>query len=390
MAMCMKKLQNSRNRRCMRMHIAPFALERYFARHEFTARYLLSSSDCEALEMSELVEMADEESMRLWNSLKLGYTESQGHPLLREAVSELYDGIEPEDILALIPEEGIFLFMHALLRPGDHVVCTFPGYQSLYEIARATGCEVTEWIPDEEKGWYFDVEALEKMIHPRTRLIVVNFPHNPTGSVPTKKEFEEIIDLTRRRGVRLLSDEMYRFLEIEDGSTLPSACELYEHAFSLFGLSKTFGLPGLRAGWIATHDREILERIAELKDYTTICASAPSEILAIIALRARKRIIGQQNARIRRNVSLLDSFFSTYSNLFEWNRPSGGSVCFPRMLKVRDTTEFCEKLAKNTGTMLVPSSLFQFGTHHVRIGYGRENFQEAINRFSQYLDRHVL
>jgi aspartate/methionine/tyrosine aminotransferase len=372
------------------MHIVPFALERYFARHEFTARYLLSSSDCEALELSELVEMADEESLRLWNSLKLGYTESQGHPLLREAVSELYEGIEPEDILTLIPEEGIFLLMQSLLRPGDHVVCTFPGYQSLYEIARANGCEVTEWIPDEEEGWHFDVEALEKMIRPRTRLVVVNFPHNPTGSAPTKKAFEKIIDLARDHKIRLLSDEMYRFLEIESGSTLPSACEIYERAFSLFGLSKTFGLPGLRTGWIATHDRESLERIAELKDYTTICASAPSEILAIIALRNRNAIINQQNARIRRNVILLESFFSTYRNLFTWNRPSGGSVCFPRMLKVRDTTEFCEELAEKTGIMLAPSSLFQFGTHHVRIGYGRENFKEAINRFSQYLDRHVL
>jgi len=371
------------------MHIAPFALERYFAQHEFTARYLLSSSDCEALELSELLEMADKESLRMWNSLKLGYTESQGHPLLREAVSDLYEGIAPKDILTLIPEEGIFLLMHALLRPGDHVVCTFPGYQSLYEIARATGCEVTEWRPDEEEGWHFDVQALEKMIRPHTRLVVVNFPHNPTGSVPTKKEFEEIIDLARGSGIYLLSDEMYRFLEIESGSTLPSACELYEHAFSLFGLSKTFGLPGLRTGWIATHDKESLQRIAEHKDYTTICASAPSEILAIIALRNRKPIVGKQNARIRRNISLLDSFFSTHSDTFTWNRPSGGSVCFPRMLKVRDTTEFCEELAENTGIMLAPSSLFQFGTCHVRIGYGRENFKEAINRFSRSLDRHV-
>jgi aspartate/methionine/tyrosine aminotransferase len=371
----------------MGMNIEPFALERYFARHEFTARYLLSSSDCEALSMSELLGMADEESLRLWDTLKLGYTESQGHPLLREAVAEIYEEAESIDILTLIPEDGIFLLMHAFLQPGDHVVCTFPAYQSLYEIARAIGCEVTEWKPDEKGGWHFDIGTLDGMMKQDTKLVVVNFPHNPTGAVPTREEFEELVDLTRMHGVRILSDEMYRFLEVENGSTLPSACELYEHAFSLFGLSKTFGLPGLRTGWIASHDHEMLQRITELKDYTTICASAPSEILAIIALRNKKRIIGMQNARIRRNVSLLDSFFSTYSDMFAWNRPSGGSVCFPRMLKVRDTTQFCKELAKETGIMLVPSSLFQFGTHHVRIGYGRENFKEAIEKFSLYLER---
>jgi aspartate/methionine/tyrosine aminotransferase len=369
------------------MKIAPFALERYFARHEFSARYLLSSSDCEALSMSELLAMADVETTRLWEELKLGYTETLGHLLLREAIAEIYEGIDAEDILVVVPEEGIFLLMHALLEPGDHVVCTFPAYQSLYEVARSIECEVSTWEPDEERGWRFDIGQLEEKMRANTRVVVVNFPHNPTGYVPPREDFEEFVDLVRRRGAHLLSDEMYRFLEVDQGSTLPSACELYNRAFSLFGLSKTFGLPGLRIGWIASHDHEVLKRITVLKDYTTICSSAPSEILAIMALRSKATIIGQQLERVRKNITVLDAFFREYHDCFSWNRPTGGSICFPRMLIVQDTFLFCEELVKETGIMLVPSIMFQFGDHHVRIGFGRENLPGVITQFAEYLDR---
>ena len=127
------------------MNIAPFELERYFAKYEFSSRYLLSASDCESLPMPELLAMADAETAGMWAELRLGYTESAGHPLLREAIAAMYAGIEARDTLVVVPEEGIFLLMHALLRPGDHVVCTFPGYQSLYEVARAIGCDVSTW-----------------------------------------------------------------------------------------------------------------------------------------------------------------------------------------------------------------------------------------------------
>ena len=368
------------------MKIAPFALERYFAQHEFSARYLLSSSDCESLAMSDLLAMADGETAQLWEQLKLGYTESSGHPLLRETIAGIYNEIGTEDVLVVVPEEGIFLLMHALLQPGDHVVCTFPGYQSLYEIARSIGCELSTWEPDEERGWHFDVEELQEKMRANTRLVVVNFPHNPTGYVPPQEDFEAVIQIAREQGAYLLSDEMYRFLEIDEGTTLPAACERYERAFSLFGLSKTFGLPGLRIGWLTSKDDKVLGRVKELKDYTTICSSAPSEILAIIALQNRSEIICQQVKRARRNVGVLESFFSARRDWFRWHRPVGGSVCFPRMTIVDDTTLFCEHLIQETGIMLVPSSQFQFGRQHIRIGFGRDDLPEVIERFSAYLE----
>jgi aspartate/methionine/tyrosine aminotransferase len=368
------------------MQIAPFALERYFARHEFSAHYLLSSSDCESLSLSELLDLADAETRLLWNALKLGYTETPGHPLLRQAIADQYESLSAQDVLVMAPEESIFLLIHALLEPGDHVVCTFPAYQSLHEVARSIGCQVTYWEPDETHGWAFDLEQLNARLQANTRLIVINFPHNPTGYLPSRADFKALVDLVRQRGVYLFSDEMYRFLEIEEGATLPAACELYDRAISLSGLSKAYGLPGLRIGWLATGAAGVLERVARLKDYTTICNSAPSEILAIIALRNRESILTSQLDRLRDNLGFLDAFFGSYPDCFQWNRPLGGSICLPRMTAVEDTYSFCEELVTETSIMLVPSRVLQFGDNHVRMGFGRQNLPEVLSLFSDYLE----
>jgi aspartate/methionine/tyrosine aminotransferase len=368
------------------MKLEPFVLERYFAKHEFSAKYLLSSSDCEAPYMKELLESADSQSLRLWENLKLGYTDSSGHPVLRESIADIYKSVSADDILVVTPEEGIFLAMQALLRPGDHVICTFPGYQSLYELARSMGCDVSLWKTDEDRGWHFSLRQLENLIRDDTRMVVVNFPHNPTGFLPSHAGYMSLVDIVRQSGAYLFSDEMYRFLELDRESTLPAGCNVYHKAISLSGLSKAFGLPGLRIGWVATRDHSILEQMRLLKDYTTICSSAPSEILGIMAMRGRENIIARQMTRIRKNISILGDFFSKYSDCMCWNPPLGGSICFPRMSLTDDTVEFCETLIKETGIMMVPSNVFQYGNHHVRIGFGREDFPEIIERFSTFVD----
>lgn len=170
------------------MKIQPFKLERYFAEHEFSAPYLMCASDCEALSMDELLGIADEDSLKMWKDLRLGYTESQGSHVLREEISWLYEKIKPEEILILTPEEGIYIAMTTILKKGDHVVATFPGYQSLYEIADSLGCEVSKWMPKEEKGWAFEIDDLRDLVRDKTKLIVVNFPHNPTGATLTRAD----------------------------------------------------------------------------------------------------------------------------------------------------------------------------------------------------------
>jgi aspartate/methionine/tyrosine aminotransferase len=367
------------------MNIEPFVLERYFARHEFSARHLLSCSDCEPLGLAELLEMAGSEHRRLWDELRLAYTESAGHPRLRQAIAGLDHGLEPEDVLVVVPEEGIFLLMHALLAPGDHVICTLPAYQSLHAVARSIGAEISFWLPDEDDGWRFAPERLEELLRPDTRLVVVNFPHNPTGACPQRSDFERIVEIVERSGALLLSDEMYRFLELAPGATLPAACTLSRRALSLGGLSKSFGLPGLRLGWMASRDRDLLGKMATLKDYTTICAAAPSEILAIIALANRETIVDRHLGRVRRNVAAVGAFVEERRDLLAWHPPRGGSVCFPRWLGPGGAQQLAGDAVTHAGIMIAPSTLFGYGDRHLRIGCGREDLPEVLGRFGEYL-----
>jgi len=369
------------------MDLQPFTLERYFARFEFSAKYLLSSSDCDGLPQSGLVAMSDQETAALWQNLSLGYTESLGHPLLREEISKLYQGISPQDCLVIIPEEGIFIALNSILHAGDHVICTFPGYQSLYELARGLGCEITLWQPDESNGWCFDPAFLKANIRPNTKLVIVNFPHNPTGSYPSKDDYQSIIDIARENDLYLFSDEMYRFLEYDPAIRLPSACEVYEKAISLFGMSKSFGMAGVRLGWLVTKNVGLYASMAAFKDYTTICGSAPSEILSIIALRSKERIIAGHLARIMRNLALLDGFFEEFHDRFEWIKPQAGTLAFPRLKGTAKASDFCRRVVQEANIMLLPSTVFDYGDRHFRLGFGRENLPEVLGIFTEYLKR---
>ncbi len=364
----------------------PFLLERYFARHEFTAPYLLSSSDCDGWPMSELLALADEPARALWDGLTLGYTESRGLPLLRREIASLYEGVDPEQVFVAAPQELILLAMDALLQKGDHVVCTFPGYQSLYELASAKGCVVDRWEPREDEGWRFDVAELEKLLRPDTKLVIVNFPHNPTGALPAEKDFRRVAELVASRGIALFSDEMYRFLELDPRDRLPSACELSDRALTLCGMSKAFGLAGLRVGWLIVKDRAVYERLAELKDYTTICAAAPSEVLALVGLRARETLLARHRARLMRNLGLLDGFFARQRRSFGWTRPKAGTIGFASFLRPEPVDEFCERLVREAGVLLLPSTVYEYAAPHVRFGFGRENMPEALARLDRFLD----
>jgi aspartate/methionine/tyrosine aminotransferase len=365
------------------MGLRPFALERYFAPNELSVPYLFSSSDCEPLPLERLLMLADEEAREIWKRLRLGYTDSQGLPALRQQIAQLYVDISEEDVVVVVPEEGIFLAIHALVQPGDHVITTFPGYQSLYEIARDIGCTVDHWMPDETNGWHFDPAALKPLLRPMTRLLVVNFPHNPTGSIPSRSEFQRLLIWAKEHEIRVFSDEMYRLLEFDTADRLPSAVDADHRAVVLAGMSKSFGLAGLRIGWLASRDHKILDRVKELKDYTTICASAPSEVLALIGLRARDTIVSEHVIRIRTNLSLLERFFTEHTEFATWVPPRAGSVCLARLKTGERASTFCKRIVEQAGIMVLPSTVFEFGDQHFRIGLGRANFPEVLRRFQE-------
>ena len=375
-----------RRARADNVPLRPFALERYFAPYELVVPFLFSSSDCEPLSLERLLALADDNTLALWSRLRLGYTDSQGLPALREEIGRLYTNVSPDNVVVVVPEEGILLAMHALVQPGDHVITTFPGYQSLYEIARDIGCDVDQWTPTESAGWAFDPADLDRLARPNTRLLVVNFPHNPTGCLPSRSVFQRIVTWAQHRGIRIFSDEMYRLLEFESTDRLPSAVECDDRAVVLSGMSKSFGLAGLRIGWVVTRDRKVLDRVKELLDYTTICASAPSEVLALIGLRSSATIVPEHIARILRNLSLLERFATDHPAILTLVRPRAGSVCLAKLAGREPASTFCRRIVESAGIMVLPSTVFDFGDRHIRIGLGRENFPEVLENFERFVN----
>ena len=374
-----------------RRRIADFALERYFARWEFAVEHVLCASDVEGWSMAELLALADDETRAVWDGLRLGYTESTGHPLLRREIATLYDSIEADDVLVFAgAEEAIFCLMSTSLQEGNHVIVTWPGYQSLYEVARAAGATVSLHALREEDGWSLDVDRLIRSFRPETRMVVVNAPHQPTGMLPTEGEWRRLASECAAAGIRLVADEVYRFLEHDGAPTLPAGADLDPRDVSIGVMSKSFALAGLRIGWLATRDRAVLERCARLKDYTTICSAAPSEVLALIGLRSRDAVLARSRAIVAANLSVLDDFLARRANSFSWVRPHGGSTGFPRLVPGgpagSSADAFAVRLVEATGVLLLPSTAFGSGDSHFRIGLGRMDLPVAISTVDAFLD----
>ena len=367
------------------MKINDFKLERFFAKYEFTAPYLLCSSDCESFKVEDLFKL-DKNAEKDFKELWLGYTESLGHPLLREEISKLYLHSQPKHTIVFSgAEEGSFAFMNALLEPNDHVIVQFPCYQSLTEVAQAIGCKVTKWLMDPGNNWQLDMDFLEKNITAHTKAIVVNFPHNPTGYLPSIAVFNRIIEIARQHDIFVFSDEVYRLLEYHEKDRLPAMCDVYDKGISLGVMSKSFGLAGLRIGWIVTRDQELFNKIASYKDFTTICSSAPSEFLAILALKNKEFLLNRNLEIIKTNLKQLVSFFSRHSHLFDWIKPNAGPLIFPRLTFTQDAEAFCLDLLEKKGVLLLPGNRFNYDNRYIRLGFGRKNMPLALEKLEEYI-----
>ena len=370
----------------IKMNLPPFKLERFFAKYEFNTEFLLCSSDCESMSIADLLAFehgAAENFQKVW----LGYTESQGSPTLRAEICKLYSTIEPADILVHTgAEEAIFLFMFAAFEEYDHVIVHSPGYQSLAEVARATGCIVSPWRAREENHWALDLDELRHLMRTNTKAIIINTPHNPTGYLMSPEDYDAVHKFAQEHNLLLFSDEVYRESEYDPSTRLPAGCDYGEHAVSLGVTSKTYGLAGLRIGWIATKNRKIYEKMASLKDYTTICNSASSEFLAEVAMRNRKKLSERNINIITQNLMVIDELFTRHSSLFAWVRPRAGSMSFPRYLG-GNVERFCDDLVKKAGVLLLPGTVYDDSNNHFRLGLGRKNLPQAVEKLDQYLSK---
>ena len=334
-----------------------------------------------------LFRSADDDGRTRWEDLWLGYTESEGLPELRAAIAAQFTSCEADNILVFsAPEEAIFHVSAALLEPGDHMVGITPAYQSSHEIPRTIGADVTLVPVREDRDWTLDLDELAAALTGRTKLIYVNFPHNPTGAIMSAADQRRLIDLADSCGAYLFSDEVYRGLEFDPATRLPAAADLYPRAISLGGLSKAYALPGVRLGWIACQDADLCRRLVAAKDFTTICAAAPSEVLALIAVRAADHLIARSLAWITHNLALVDEFFARRPDVVRWVRPRGSSVGFPELLIDEPADEFCSRLVTETGVLLVPGSKFESGTNHFRIGLGRASLPAGLGALGDFID----
>ena len=370
------------------MNIQDFKVERYFAKYEFTAKYMLSSSDCDGYSMKYVLDQASKNELELWNNLKLGYTETRGSVFLREAIVKHYKTITKEEVLVASPGECNFIIMNILLQKGDELICMSPMYQSLYQVAKDIGAKLSFWKPKIENGeWIYLISELKKLITSKTKLLIVNFPHNPTGYSPEMSEYMELVELAREKGIYIFSDEMYRFLNLNEKYKLPSISDVYENGISLWGTSKTFGLAGLRIGWLTSKNKNILNKVEKFKDYLSICSSSTSEILSTIALNSMDKFLIPNLNKIKRNIELFSNFQKQNENLFDFYLPRSGSTAFIKLKLKESTSEFADKLVKETGIMLLPAETFEYGDSHLRIGFGREIMPEMLNIFQNYISK---
>lgn len=368
-----------------------FRLETHFSKWEFKARYHMTASDAESMSLPDLLAMASPEDRAGFENMWLGYTETYGAPDLREAIAGTFMRQSADDILCFAgASEGIFAANTVLLEKDSHAIVVTPNYQS-HETMPIAICEATGVPLDPNDNWSLDIDRIAAAIRPNTKLVTINFPHNPTGAILPLERYRALISLCRTHGIYILHDEIFNGLGASDAEHLPYIADEYERGLSLGVMSKSYGLPGLRVGWIACQDREVLSKMERLKHYLSICNSGPSERLTMIALNNREKILARNCAIVDENLPKWDAFFARHSDLFEWQRPDGACMGFPRYKGSDGVEAFCASLVEKSGVLFLPSTIYssELGptpTDRFRLGFGRRNLDEGIAA----LDAHLM
>jgi aspartate/methionine/tyrosine aminotransferase len=367
-----------------------FRLETHFSKWEFHARYHMTASDAESISLRELLAMATPEEREEFEGMSLGYTETFGAPDLREIIASMYTQRGANEVLCFAgASEGIFAANNALLDKDSHAIVVTPNYQS-HETLPVAICEATGVPLDPDDGWSLDIDRVADAIRPNTKLVTINFPHNPTGTIVPLDRYHALIELCRKHGIYILHDEIFHGLGATGTQHLPYVADVYERGLSLNVMSKSFGLPGLRVGWIACEDSEIISKMERLKHYLSICNSGPSERLTKIALNNREKLLARNCAIVDENLPKWDAFFARHLDLFDWQHPDGSCMAFPRYKGEEGVEQFTQKLVEESGVLLLPSTIYKsaLGSTPVdrfRLGFGRKNMDEGLAAFEAHL-----
>jgi len=368
-----------------------FKLETHFSKWEFKARYHMTASDAESISLRDLLAMATPEEREEFEGMWLGYTETWGAPDLREIVATTYANQNASNVLCFAgASEGIFAANSVILDKDSHAITVTPNYQS-HETLPAAICEATGVPLDPKDGWSLDIDRVAAAIRPNTRLMTINFPHNPTGTILPLDRYNALISLCRKHGIFILHDEIFNGLGPTGTRHLPFTADVYERGLSLNVMSKSYGLPGLRVGWIACQDAEVLSKMERMKHYLSICNSGPSERLTKIALNNRDALLARNCAIVDENLPKWEAFFSRHPELFDWRRPDGSCMAFPRYKGPEGVEEFCRSLVEDSGVLLLPSTIYsselgETPTDRFRLGFGRTDLDEGLAA----LEAHVM
>lgn len=363
------------------MDMSSFLVDAYFTEYESKAKYMMGSSDPESLPLKEAVS-----DLSKYADEPLGYALGNGYLPLREKLSALYETVTPDQIAMMNGgEETIYVTMRALLKPGDEIVVQMPSYQSLSVIAKEIGCSIIEYRPGFEEKWAFDLETLKTKITPKTRLLILNYPHNPTGACLTDGEMASIVALCREHRLYLIADEVYRFLRMDESCSDASFADLYENAVALGSFSKTFAAPGLRLGWVATKSSELMHKLLAYRHFTSTCSNLPCQWIASELLNKRDTIMQRNNAIVRQNATLLEQFVQQHTDLFAYVPPKGATMAYVKLLGGQSAMDFCMEVLEHTGVLIVPSSVLESSDEYLRVGLCRESFPKCIQLVSEYL-----
>lgn len=375
----------------------PFALAAYLSRWIPAVRHDLAASDSETTTLSDLLDLAGQDDRARWQGLGFGYLDPRGADWLRGAVAARHRRLTADDVLCCAgAQEALAAVVAALLTPRDHAVVVLPIYQPSEEAVTAL-CGATGVALRETEGWRLDVGEVEAALTPRTRLVLMNMPNSPTGATLDATTMGDLVALCRRRGLWLVCDEVYRHtlnlapnLAPDRAQGTAAVADLYERGISIDGLSKGFGLAGLRVGWIACRDRRLLEAALNAKNRMSSCLCAASEVLAHVALGAEARILARSRAVGARSRVRLDALIARHPETFGADASHNLAFAFPRYLGPEGADGFARDLARRAGILVLPASLWRsrlgrVPTDRLRIGLGRAGAVPALDA----LDRHL-
>ncbi len=365
-----------------------FVLGGFLAHHEAVIRYDLSASECQPLSLASLLEAASPEHLALWSAMDLGYAHPQGTLGLRTAIAGRYRTITPTQVLCCAgAQEALTCVAEALLQPTDHAIVVVPIYQPS-ETAVTSRCAVSGVPLEPDARWRLDVDRIARAIRPNTRLVLINFPNSPTGAGIAPETLADLVALCRKHGLWLINDEVYRAIGSDPDQQ--QVVDLYERGISIDALSKSFGMPGLRVGWIACRDETVLALAMNAKSGLSSCLARPSEALAQMALRRAPHIIARNRDLARANWSRLLPVLARHGERFEAPAANGGVLAFPRYLGPGRADAFAATLVREAGVLVLPSSLWHsplaaVAADHIRIGLGTAACAPAIAALDRYL-----